>query len=57
MFFYDNLAGRPGRSTLEKYYDLSNSLNKALETDELGRHDKTLLHSKILENTYMELNF
>lgn len=42
---YDILLGRPGRSSLEAYYDLSNGLDAALETRPLGRRIKELLHS------------
>ena len=36
-FDYDNLLGRPTRSSLEQYYDLSNGLNAALESRPFGK--------------------
>ncbi len=42
---YDFFLGRPGRSSLEVYYDLSNGLDKALESRELGRTIKKYIKS------------
>ncbi|MBO4736869.1 MAG: hypothetical protein J5627_00305 [Bacilli bacterium] len=42
---YDYFLGRPGRSTLEKYYDLSKSLDEALDGRPLGRKIKEYLYS------------
>lgn len=42
---YDTFIGRPGRSSLEKYYDLSGGLDAALESDEFGRALKQKLKS------------
>ncbi len=44
--FYDHFAGRPGRTALEKYYDLSYGLDKALDQRPLGRIIKEYLHSQ-----------
>ena len=44
-FFYDNLAGRPGRSALEKKFDISKGLDNALESKEIGKTIKSYLHS------------
>ena len=43
--FYDHLAGRPSRNALEKYYDLSYGLDKALDQRPLGRKIKECLKS------------
>ena len=52
---YDYFVGRPGRSSLEAYYDLSNGLDKALESRELGRTIKEYIKStdliKVLAGT------
>ena len=42
-FDYDFLLGRPTRSSLEQYYDLSQGLDKALESRELGKLIKQYL--------------
>lgn len=42
---YDNFLGRPGRSSLEVYYDLSGGLDNALESRPLGRTIKSYLKS------------
>ena len=42
---YDYFLGRPGRSTLEEYYDLSQGLDSALSSRPLGRRIKELLYS------------
>ncbi len=42
---YDNFLGRPGRSTLEQYYDLTKGLDAALEERPLGRVIKQYLSS------------
>ena len=42
---YDYFLGRPGRSTLEKYYDLSKGLDEALDGRPLGRKIKEYLYS------------
>ena len=44
-FFYDNLAGRPARCSLEFNYDLANGLDKALESTELGLKIKEYMTS------------
>ncbi|MBQ9467734.1 MAG: hypothetical protein IJU52_01850 [Clostridia bacterium] len=42
---YDFFLGRSGRSSLERYYDLSGGIDAALESDELGRSIKRYLLS------------
>ena len=42
---YDYFLGRPGRSTLEQYYDLSQGLDSALSSRPFGRRIKELLNS------------
>lgn len=42
---YDFFAGRPGRSSLERYYDLSKGLDKALQSRPLGRTIREYLKS------------
>ncbi|MBE6127173.1 MAG: hypothetical protein E7182_04280 [Erysipelotrichaceae bacterium] len=42
-FDYDVFLGRPGRSSLERYYDLSKGLDHALESRPLGRLAKQYL--------------
>ena len=42
---YDYFMGRPGRSSLERYYDLSNGLDAALESRPYGRLVKSYLKS------------
>ena len=45
---FDYFLGRPGRSSLERYYDLSLGLDKALEGRELGKIIKGYLKSENL---------
>ena len=42
---YDYFLGRSGRSSLERYYDLSKGLDAALDADEYGRTIKRYLKS------------
>jgi len=42
---YDYFNGRTGRSTLERYYDLSNGLDAALKSRPAGRHIIECMHS------------
>lgn len=42
---YDYFLGRTGRSSLERYYDLSNGLDKALDSRELGKTIKEYMQS------------
>ena len=46
---YDNFQGRPGRSSLEVNYDLTNGLDAALESRPLGKTIKKYLKSTKLE--------
>lgn len=43
--FYDHFAGKPGRTALENFYDLSYGLDKALEQRPLGRIIKEYIKS------------
>ena len=47
---YDNFLGRPGRSSLEQYYDLSEGLDAALESRPLGKIIKGLLTSTSIDD-------
>ncbi len=47
---YDNFLGRPGRSSLEQYYDLSKGLDAALESRPLGKIIKGLLTSTSIDD-------
>ena len=49
---FDHFQGRPGRSSLERYYPLENGLKAALETRPLGRKLIELLKSDSLSNIY-----
>ena len=44
-FFYENLAGKPNRTSLEKNFDISNGLDNALESKSFGKTIKGYLHS------------
>ena len=45
---YDYFLGRPGRSALERYYDLSNGLDEALQSRPLGQTIRSYLRSNSL---------
>ena len=47
---YDLFSGRPGRSSLERYYDLSGGLDAALEKKPLGKAIKGYLQSTDFAN-------
>lgn len=47
---YDKFVGKSGRSSLEKYYDLSNGLDVALDSRPLGR----LIKEKIMSTNFVD---